>query len=199
MAWRSPATNGSSRTAPGTRSKYPVQDRDLAKAKALIAAAGAKTPIPVDYMVPNNPETRQVAEVIQSMAAEAGFDMKIRVTEFATSLNEAEAGRYQAYMLNWSGRPDPDGNIYVFQKSGGPQNTGRYSNPNADALLDEGRTKSERADRMSVYEKLTGQLLDDGSVIYLYHRPVLIAHTAKLSGFKTYPDGLVRVVGLTLQ
>ncbi len=29
----------------------------------------------------NNPETRQVAEVLQSMAAEAGFDLKIRVTE----------------------------------------------------------------------------------------------------------------------
>ena len=31
------------------------------------------------------------------MAAEAGFDMKIRVTEFATSLKEAEDGHYQAY------------------------------------------------------------------------------------------------------
>ena len=46
-------------------------------------------------MVPNNPETRQVAEVMQSMVAEAGFDMKIRVTEFATSLKEAEDGDYQ--------------------------------------------------------------------------------------------------------
>ena len=52
------------------------------------------------------------------MAAEAGFDMKIRVMEFATSLKEAEEGRYQAYFIGWSGRVDPDGNIYIFHKSG---------------------------------------------------------------------------------
>ena len=94
-------------------------------------------------MVPNNPETRQVAEVIQAMTAEAGFDMKIRVTEFATSLKEAEEGRYQAYMLNWSGRPDPDGNLYIFHRTKAPQNYGGYSNPEVDAWLDEARTKSD--------------------------------------------------------
>jgi peptide/nickel transport system substrate-binding protein len=38
--------------------------------------------------------------------------MKIRVTEFATSLKQGEAGEYQAYLLAWSGRSDPDGNVY---------------------------------------------------------------------------------------
>ena len=33
------------------------------------------------------------------MAAEAGFDMKIRVTEFATSLKMGESGDYQAYLI----------------------------------------------------------------------------------------------------
>ncbi len=183
---------------PWYQKKYPVPARDVARAKALIAQAGVKTPVAVDYMVPNNPETRQVAEVIQAMAAEAGFEMKIRVTEFATSLNEAEAGRFQAYMLNWSGRPDPDGNVYIFHKTGAPQNYGHESIPQADALLDEARAKSDRATRMADYETLTGLLLDRGSVIYLYHRPVIIAHTTRLTGFKPYPDGLIRVVGLAL-
>jgi peptide/nickel transport system substrate-binding protein len=184
---------------PWYQKKYPVPKRDVAGAKKLIADAGVKTPITVDYMVPNNPETRQVAEVIQAMAAEAGFDMKIRVTEFATSLNEAEAGRYQAYMLNWSGRPDPDGNLYVFHKSGAPQNYGKYSSPEVDAGLDEARAKSGKDDRMAIYEKVADKLLTEGSVLYLYHRAVIIAHNAKLEGFKPHPDGLVRVVGLTMK
>ena len=185
--------------SPWYQAKFPVPARDLAKAKALIAASGAKTPIAIDYMVPNNPETRQVAEVIQAMAAEAGFDMKIRVTEFATSLNEAEAGRFQAYMLNWSGRTDPDGNLYVFHKTGAPQNYGGYSNAGVDRGLDEARTHSGIADRKAVYEKVAETLLSEGSVIYLYHRAVIIAHSAKLDGFRPSPDGLVRVVGLTLK
>jgi ABC-type transport system substrate-binding protein len=70
-------------------------------------------------MVPKGAETEAVARSIQSMASEAGFDMKIRVTEFATSLKQAEAGEYQAYLLAWSGRIDPDGNSYVFLKTEG--------------------------------------------------------------------------------
>ena len=60
------------------------------------------------------------------MAAEAGFDLKIRVTEFATSLKQAEAGEYQAMLLDWSGRIDPDGNAYIFLKSKAPQNYSAY-------------------------------------------------------------------------
>src|SRR6476469_9687397 len=91
---------------------FPVQKRDVAKAKALLKESGAALPVSVDLMVPNGPENEAVAQVIQSMAAEAGFDIKIRVTEFATSLKQAEAGEYQAFMLAWSGRVDPDGNSY---------------------------------------------------------------------------------------
>jgi peptide/nickel transport system substrate-binding protein len=183
---------------PYFQQKFPVPGRDLAKAKRLIAEAGVKTPIPLDFMVPNNPETRQVAEVIQAMAAEAGFEMKIRVTEFATSLSEAEAGRYQAYLVAWSGRTDPDGNIYSFAKTGQPNNYGGYSDPEVDAWLDEARTKGAFAERKAIYEKAAGKLIDEGGIIYIFHRIVLIAHTARLTGFTQLPDGLVRVKGMKL-
>ena len=62
----------------------PIPKRDVAKAKALIKEAGVQTPIVVDFMVPQGAENKAVSEVVQAMAAEAGFDMKIRVTEFAT-------------------------------------------------------------------------------------------------------------------
>ena len=70
--------------------KFPVPKRDLAKAKALMKEAGVNSRVPIDFMVSNTPETRAVAEVVQSMVAEAGFDLKIRVTEVADG---AEAGR----------------------------------------------------------------------------------------------------------
>ena len=179
--------------------KFSVQKRDVAKAKKLLEEAGLKAPVAVDFMVPNNPESRQAAEVIQSMAAEAGFDMKIRVTEFATSLKEAEQGRFQAYFIGWSGRVDPDGNIYVFMKTKAPQNNGFYSDAEADQWLDDQRKVSAVAERKAIFEKLTGKLLSDGPIIYLYHRPVIIAHSIKLDGYKQLPDGLVRVTGLKLK
>lgn len=184
---------------PYYQSKFPVPARDVAQAKRLLAQAGVKAPVPVDLMVPNNPETRQAAEVIQAMAAEAGFDIKIRVVEFATSLKEAEDGRYQAYMLNWSGRVDPDGNIYIYAKTGAPQNYSAYSNPQVDEALDEARTRSGMAERKAAYETVAARVIEDRPILYLYHRRWLVTHTAKLEGLKLLPDGLVRVVGLKLK
>src|SRR3982751_6371079 len=83
---------------PYYQKEFPVRARDVAKAKALLKEAGVTAPVSVDFMVPKGAETEAVSQVIQSMAAETGFDMKIRVTEFATSLKQAEAGEYQAYL-----------------------------------------------------------------------------------------------------
>jgi peptide/nickel transport system substrate-binding protein len=178
---------------------FPVRPRDMAKAKALLKEAGVTAPVSVDFMVPKGAETEAVAQVIQSMAAETGFDMKIRVTEFATSLKQAEAGEYQAYLLAWSGRIDPDGNSYIFLKTGAPQNYSAWSNPEADKALDDARLVTDQSQRKAIYEKLTKLALGEEPLLYLYHRRILIAHTTRLEGYKQMPDGLVRVVGLKLK
>jgi peptide/nickel transport system substrate-binding protein len=178
---------------------FPVPKRDVAKAKALMKEAGVSAPFEVDFMVPKGAETQAVAEVIQAMAAEIGIIMKIRVTEFATSLKQGEQGEFQAYLLAWSGRTDPDGNAYIFHKCKAPQNNSAYCSPEVDKLLDESRVPSDMAARKAIYEKLTAIILADAPKLYLYHRRILIAHTAKLDGYKQMPDGLVRVVGLRLK
>jgi peptide/nickel transport system substrate-binding protein len=178
---------------------FPVRQRDVAKAKALLKEAGVTGPVSVDFMVPKGAETEAVSQVIQSMAAETGFDMKIRVTEFATSLKQAEAGEYQAYMLAWSGRIDPDGNSYVFLHSNAPQNYSAWSNAEADKALDDARLVTDMAQRKAIYEKLAKIELDEEAILYILHRRILIAHTNRLEGYKQIPDGLVRVIGLKLK
>ena len=190
--WVSPAN-------PYYQSSIPVPKRDVEKAKALIKEAGVKTPVVVDFMVPQGAENKAVSEVVQAMAAEAGIDMKIRVAEFATSLTAAERGDYQAYFIGWSGRTDPDGNIFSFAKTKAPQNVTGFSNPEVDKALDDARLTADVAKRKAIYEKAAKILLTEDPILYLYHRKVLIAHTTKLEGFVPVPDGLVRVVGLTLK
>jgi peptide/nickel transport system substrate-binding protein len=185
--------------SPYYQESLPVPARDVEKAKALLAEAGVKAPVIIDLMVPNNPEIRQVAEVIQSMAGEAGFDVRIRVTEFATSLKEAEEGRFQAYLLNWSGRIDPDGNTYSFFKTGAPENRAGFSDPEVDALLEESRVKSSLAERKAVYRKIAEKVINRGGIVYIYHRLIIVAYTGKMEGYKQSPDGLVRLVGVLLK
>lgn len=171
----------------------------MTKAKALLKESGVTLPVTVDLMVPLGAENEAVAQVMQSMASEVGFDLKIRTIEFATSFKQAQAGEFQAFLIPWSGRIDPDGNAYVFLHSGAPQNDGGYSNPEADKALEDARLVNDQAQRMAIYEKLTKVVLNDVPLIYLYHPKLLIAHTTKLEGYRQMPDGLVRVVGLKLK
>jgi len=184
---------------PYYQTAFPVRGRDLAKARALLKEAGVALPVSVDYMVPKGTEYEAVAQVVQSMAAEAGFDLKLRVVEFATTFKQAQAGEFQVFQINWSGRIDPDGNSYVFLHTKAPQNDGGYSNPEADKAFEDARLTSDPAQRKAIYEKLTKTVLNDEPIIYLFHRKILIAHTKKMQGYQPMPDGLVRVVGLKLQ
>ena len=178
---------------------FPIPKRDIAKAKALLKESGAALPITVDFMVTKGAENEAVAQVIQSMAAEAGFDLKIRLIEFATSFKQAQAGEFQIFQIPWSGRIDPDGNTYVFMHTKAPQNDGGYSNPEADKAMEDARLITDPAQRKAIYEKLTRIVLNDKPLIYLYHRKLLIAHSTRLEGYKQMPDGLVRVIGLKLK
>jgi peptide/nickel transport system substrate-binding protein len=117
----------------------------------------------------------------------------------ATSLKEAEEGRYQAYLLRWSGRIDPDGNTYIFIKTNAPQNYAGFSDPEVDALLDEARVKSSLAERKAVYRKIAEKVVDRGGIIYIYHQLIIVAHTDRVENYKQIPDGLVRLAGVKLK
>src|ERR1700737_1295198 len=184
---------------PYYQKSFPIQPRDIAKAKALLKESGATLPVSVDFMMPKGAENEAVPQVIQSMAAEAGFDVKIRLLEWATSLKQAQAGEYQMFLLGWSGRIDPDGNSYIFLHSNAPQNEAFYSNPEADKVLEDARLVTDPAHRKAIYEKLTKIVLNDEPITFFYHHKTLAAHTAKLEGYKQISDGLVRVVGLKLK
>jgi peptide/nickel transport system substrate-binding protein len=178
---------------------FPIPKRDVAKAKALLKEAGVTAPLTLDFMVPNGPENRAVAEIIQSMAAEAGFDLKLRVTEFATSIKQGEEGAFQLYLFGWSGRVDPDGNSFIIQACKAPLNFGGYCDKDVDAWHMEARAKTDPAERKKIYEKITGKFLNEGNMLFLYHPQVLIAYSDRLEDYKPMPDGLVRVVGLKLK
>ena len=86
----------------------------------------------------NNPVQQQLMQVIQSMAAEAGIKIKIVAKEFATMLKDQTAGDFQATQVGWSGRVDPDGNIYGFVVTGAGLNDGHYSNAEVDKRAEQG-------------------------------------------------------------
>ena len=112
----------------------PVPKRDVARAKALLKEAGVPNPS-FTLVTPTTSDAQRLAQVVQAMASEAGFDVKIQSTEFATSLNMADKGDFEAYVLAWSGRADPDGNLYSFDACKQPLNYAGYCDAEVDELL----------------------------------------------------------------
>ncbi len=193
-----PGNQWSSPTNPYYIQKFPIPKRNIEKAKALIKEAGIATPITLDLMVPNQPDVKQVSEVIQAMAAEAGFELKIRLTEFATSLSEGTKGNFQVYLIGWSGRVDPDQNVINHLGCNTPFNWGKYCNEKTQAALNEARTVSDPAKRKVAYEAALTQIEADRPLIYLYHQALIFAHSAKLEGYRQPPDGIIRIQDLKL-
>jgi peptide/nickel transport system substrate-binding protein len=180
--------------APGTTyyaKDFPAPARDLARAKALVAASGAGR-VPVNFLIGSDPLDSRVAQIIQAMAGEAGFDVKITVTEGATLLSRITAGSYEIALLIWSGRADPDANVSIWVACDGFVNWGKYCDPKLDDLLRRARQTTEPAERARLYAEAAAIYL------FLYHLKWFWGASAKLSGIVPHPDGIIRLQGLRL-
>jgi peptide/nickel transport system substrate-binding protein len=175
----------------------PIPKRDIEKARALLKAAGVEHPA-FTLLTATTSEAQRIAQVIQAMAAEAGFAVKIQAAEFATSLNMADTGQFDAYVLAWSGRADPDGNLYSFDVCKQPLNYAGYCNPEVDKLINDSRASLAPADRQKAFDAVAGHVLADRPIVYLFHRHWLWAHSTQLIGFRPMPDGLIRLQGMSL-
>ncbi|BCH66529.1 peptide ABC transporter substrate-binding protein [Agrobacterium vitis] len=175
--------------------RIPVPARDVEKAKALVKAAGFDR-VPIELQVSNSATVLQMMQVVQSMVAEAGFDVTLKTMEFATMLNEQTAGNYQISRSDWSGRVDPDGNLHQFVTCKGGINDTKYCNPAVDTLLNEARQSTDEAVRKQKYDAADEILNDDLPIIYLGHQSWLWASSKKITGFVPSPDGMIRLTGL---
>lgn len=183
-------------SSPWYDKSIPVPARDIAKSKALLKEAGFDK-VDVELVVSNNPQNVQLGQVLQSMVAEAGFNMTIKATEFGTLLSAQSSGDYQADQIGWSGRVDPDGNIHAFVTCKGGLNDNKYCNPDVDALLNAARTSTDLAVRKQKYDAAEAILNQDLPIIYLYHQTWIWALSKNMSGFVPYPDGMIRLQGVT--
>ncbi|MEW6047682.1 MAG: ABC transporter substrate-binding protein, partial [Bacillota bacterium] len=172
-------------------------ERDLARAREYLKRAGYPNGFSFTLSITPDPAGQLVAQVLQNMWAEAGIRAQIEQVEWGQLLDKMDKLTYQATPVGWSGRAEPDQNIYAFFYTNGGFNNSGYSNPTVDQLLDQSRLAGNLADRKRIYHDVLTVLRDELPYIYLYHPNVVIALRRDVQGFTYIPDGLIRLAPVT--
>jgi peptide/nickel transport system substrate-binding protein len=147
----------------------------------------------VHMMVPTGSVALRQAQFMQAEEAAVGIKVVIDSTDFVTSLSKADAGTYETFQIGWSGRVDPDGDIYQFVHTTGSQNDSGYTNPRLDLILNNARKAATEKARKTLYRAAQQIILNDRPLIYLYHPVTRAALSKSLAGVALYPDTLLRV------
>ena len=184
-------------TSPFYIKEFPVQPRNVVRAKELVKEAGF-TRVPVNMQILNATLDLQVAQIVQAMTRDAGFDITIEPQETGTAVARYFAGDFELFGGLWSGRVDPDGNLPTFIACNAGQNFTKYCNLELDKWLEAGRRASDLAARYQAYKEATAIYIAERPTIPIFHQVWVFAASAKLQGFRPYVDDIVRPVGLSL-
>jgi peptide/nickel transport system substrate-binding protein len=160
---------------------------DPNKAKALATGFG------FTLKVANTPASIQEGTLIKDQLARAGITATIQPEEFGQILTDTEAHNFDAALVGWSGRIDPDGNMYSWFHTGGGNNQGQYSNPDVDKALEDARITTDQAKRKQLYDQAQKLLVTDAAYIFINHQPAEQISTNKVHGYVLYPDGMPRL------
>jgi peptide/nickel transport system substrate-binding protein len=162
-----------------------------AKAKEYLKAGGKPDGFTCEFKIRSgDPETSQLAQLMKDQLAKAGITMNLVQLDFPTLVADTNAGKYQASLAGWSGRIDPDGNLYSQNHTGAPNNL--YSNPQVDDLLDKARAVSDQAQRKDLYQQAMKLIVDDAPRVYYQFPPSFMLARPNVQGMVVYPDSIMR-------
>ena len=122
--------------------------------------------------------------VIEMWKQELGVEVEIQQVEWATYLQDLNQHKFQAYAgLGWEADyPDPQDFLDILFHTESSLNHGMYSNPEADAILEEARTETDVERRVELYQQAEELIVQDGAWLPLWYsgeRYVLIKDYVK--------------------
>jgi peptide/nickel transport system substrate-binding protein len=170
--------------------------RDIPAAKRLLAEAGYAGGLTLDLTLVDEPVQLRVGETLQAMAQDAGIQVRLKPASFDEVLARQEQGQFDALLLGFAGRLDPDSVIYPFHTCQGALNFSLACDPALDRLLTRAREQMDPAERHRLYLEVVGKLSQNRTIVYLYHPKYSVAFSRRVAGLEAPPDGLLRLAGV---
>ncbi|MCA9878563.1 MAG: hypothetical protein KC442_12300 [Thermomicrobiales bacterium] len=175
---------------------------DPDKAKVLLAEAGfadaGEVSLGLTTTSPDEGSIGDVALVVLQNLEDLGLNVDFEVVvDFQVVVDKRISGEYQlmADGLDWT-TPDPDALSLYFQTGGSQYAAGvGYSNPELDALFEQGRVTPDQEARKAIYLQVQQIILDDAPWIFGVWRPEAEASRSVVHGYTRIADLGVYSVG----
>ena len=181
---------------------------DSAKAKAMLAAAGVKTPLEIDlwYMPvqrPYNPNAKRIAEMMQADLAKIGVNAKLVTYEWGEYRKRMQQGEHITGMLGWTGdNGDPDNFFFLHgceaARMGG-QNLSKWCNKAFDERLIKARSLADVKARTKLYQEMQVIEHEESPDFKIAQSVVYEAMRKEVSGYKQSPFGSHQFNGVELK
>jgi peptide/nickel transport system substrate-binding protein len=168
----------------------PIQ-RDTAKAKELLAAAGNPDGFEFKVTVTPQPIRSQILQIMQSNLAEVGINLNIEVNQFARHLEILQtdsAGANAAFVIQQTLYADPAQWLVTYTGClGGFAGFTGYCYPNDttfDDLVTKSRTLFDNEERKATIQQANQMLIDDLPVLtYAYQQTIHAWNADKLGDY----------------
>lgn len=171
---------------------------DPARAKQLLAEAGYANGVDVTFYVTES-GSGMLSPVLMGTAIQAdleavGIHAKIETYEWNTFLAKLLPKMPQGVgMAEMSFMTqDPDMHPFLALRTGAPVNSGGYSNPKVDALIDAGRTEQDETKRAAIYKQLQEVVYDDAPWVFVANWKQNAVSGANVKGFELHPSFTTR-------
>ncbi|MEP6759266.1 MAG: ABC transporter substrate-binding protein [Actinomycetota bacterium] len=146
---------------------------DIDKANGLMVQAGFPDGLEVEFLgLPQYPELLKTGEVVREQLKQIGITMNIKQVDVSVWFNAFIKGNYQITSAYQERTIDPDNFYSLVLRTGGAINTTFYSNPAADALIDQARVETDDATRSGLYQQLRQIIFDDVPLIFAHYETI---------------------------
>ena len=170
---------------------YAPYSQDLEKSRALLAEAGYPDGFEMELMPTSTyQDTVRQAQVLQAQLAAVGIRTTINAPEWAEWLELEGNFRYDGYICSWNGLTDVEHYFYLQHRTDEVFNFTGYSNPEFDALVDQGRQISDFDERYAIYEQANQILVDAVPYVYFYNPAFVRAMSPQVQGYVLRPDNI---------
>jgi peptide/nickel transport system substrate-binding protein len=171
--------------------------RDLAHAKALVAASGYKGERIVMLAPSDLPAISAMSQVMQDELKRIGLNVDYQTMDWGTMLarmakrDSVEQGGWSCYCVTWAGLGmSTPGSSYPLRANGANASTGWPSDPKLEALRNQWFDTADPAQQKQIARDIQTQAFESLPYIPLGEWFNPMAHRTNLSGFVRSPYGL---------